>query len=97
VVYSDLHLAAQASGTIGALIGVNAALISITTEWLSDIKMGYCQDAWWLNQGFCCWENEKDEEVGCEAWIPWSHFAAVQWVVYVLFAVCTSLVAHRLF
>lgn len=74
---------------IGALIGVNAALISITTEWLSDIKMGYCRDSWWLNQGFCCWENESDEEVGCNAWIPWSSFTVVQWIAYVLFAVST--------
>jgi chloride channel 3/4/5 len=36
--------------TVGICIGLNAAIISITTEWLSDIKMGYCSDGWWLNR-----------------------------------------------
>ncbi|KAJ7933767.1 Cl-channel protein [Mycena leptocephala] len=35
---------------VGVCIGLNAAIISIVTEWLSDIKMGYCHDGWWLNQ-----------------------------------------------
>jgi chloride channel 3/4/5 len=71
----------------GVMIGLNAALISITTEWLSDIKMGYCKDGWWLNQGFCCWENQTDEEEGCEAWTRWSRFAVIQWFIYVICAV----------
>lgn len=43
---------------VGASIGLNAALISIITAWLSDLKMGYCQQGWWLNEKFCCWEIE---------------------------------------
>ncbi|MBW0474197.1 hypothetical protein O181_013912 [Austropuccinia psidii MF-1] len=43
---------------IGASIGLNAALISIITSWLSDLKMGYCRQGWWLNEKFCCWEIE---------------------------------------
>jgi chloride channel 3/4/5 len=35
-----------------------SALIAIVTDWLSDIKLGYCSSAWWLNQKFCCWEIE---------------------------------------
>ncbi|CEH16626.1 probable voltage-gated chloride channel (clc-a) [Ceraceosorus bombacis] len=41
---------------VGVLIGVNMAVISIATEWASDIKQGYCRSGWWLNQKFCCWE-----------------------------------------
>lgn len=43
---------------LGAAIGVNSALIAIVTDWLSDIKMGYCSTGWWLNQKYCCWEIE---------------------------------------
>lgn len=46
----------------GVGIGLNAALIAIITEWLSDIKMGYCSTGWWLNQKFCCWAIEEEGE-----------------------------------
>lgn len=68
----------------GACIGVNAALISIITKWLSDVKMGYCSDGWWLNQQFCCWEIDGE---GCAAWRPWSTVGAARWIIYVIFAV----------
>ena len=32
------------------------AVISIATEWASDLKQGYCKAGWWLNEKFCCWE-----------------------------------------
>lgn len=71
---------------LGILIGVNAALISIVTEWLSDIKNGYCVDGWWLNQQFCCWEVETDDEF-CPAWRPWSSVTPGRWLAYISFAV----------
>jgi chloride channel 3/4/5 len=72
----------------GAFIGVNAAFISILTEWLSDLRRGYCSEGWWLNQQFCCWEIEEvDAEGACAAWIPWSNFTPGNWIVYVLLAV----------
>jgi chloride channel 3/4/5 len=37
---------------------MNAALLNIVTEWLSDIKMGYCTTAFYLNESFCCWGEE---------------------------------------
>ena len=73
----------------GICIGVNAALISIVTEWLSDIKMGYCSDGWWLNQQFCCWEIESEEADVCNSWHPWSNVTVARWSIYVLFAVST--------
>jgi chloride channel 3/4/5 len=48
---------------VGATIGLNAALISIITAWLSNLKMGYCQQGWWLNEKFCCWEIERSTHV----------------------------------
>lgn len=71
----------------GICIGMNAALISIITEWLSDIKMGYCSDGWWLNSQFCCWEIEGNDDNICDSWHPWSTVSPARWAIYVLFAV----------
>lgn len=71
----------------GICIGLNAALIAILTEWLSDLKMGYCTDGWWLNQEFCCWEIETDGEGACAAWKPWTKYAAGMWFIYTTIAV----------
>ena len=81
------HAVALNIVTTGACIGANAALISIVTEWLSDLKNGYCYDGWWLNQQFCCWEIEFEDEAGCDSWHPWSDVVLAQWIIYVLFAV----------
>ncbi|KII92648.1 hypothetical protein PLICRDRAFT_37425 [Plicaturopsis crispa FD-325 SS-3] len=80
---------------VGVCIGLNAAIISIVTEWLSDIKMGYCSDGWWLNQQFCCWEIEGDE-VACDSWHPWSTVTLARWLIYVIFAGIFSFVAAHL-
>ncbi|KDN52290.1 hypothetical protein K437DRAFT_254489 [Tilletiaria anomala UBC 951] len=42
---------------VGIFIGINMAIISIATEWASDLKQGYCKAGWWLNAKFCCWET----------------------------------------
>lgn len=44
---------------IGAAIGLNAAFLNIVTEWLSDIKLGYCTTAFYLNENFCCWGEDN--------------------------------------
>lgn len=56
------------------------------TEWLSDLKMGYCYDGWWLNQQFCCWEIDT-EDSACDSWHDWSDYIIARWVIYVVFAV----------
>ncbi|KAG2225200.1 hypothetical protein INT45_009529 [Circinella minor] len=77
---------------VGAAVGLNSALIAIVTDWLSDIKLGYCSTGWWLNQQYCCWEIEA-EDGGCEYWIFWSQTMGfgpdvfiVQWLFYVVLA-----------
>ncbi len=40
---------------VGVAIGLNAAFLNIVTEWLSDVKLGYCTTAFYLNEQFCCW------------------------------------------
>ncbi|KAL1935811.1 hypothetical protein VTP01DRAFT_4951 [Rhizomucor pusillus] len=77
---------------IGAAIGVNSALIAIVTDWLSDIKMGYCSTGWWLNQKYCCWEIEGNDG-GCEYWVYWSQAVGfgpdgffIKWLFYTMWA-----------
>lgn len=43
---------------VGIAIGINSAVLNIITEWLSDIKLGHCTSAFYLNEQFCCWGAE---------------------------------------
>ena len=43
----------------GAAIGLNAGMLNIVTEWLSDVKLGYCTTGFYLNENFCCWGEEN--------------------------------------
>ncbi|ORX61491.1 voltage gated chloride channel [Hesseltinella vesiculosa] len=77
---------------VGATIGFNSALIAIVTNWLSDIKIGYCSNAWWLNKKFCCWEIDEEHDI-CELWVPWSDALGlgrdtyiVNWFMYIVTA-----------
>ncbi|PSK46288.1 hypothetical protein B9Z65_5256 [Elsinoe australis] len=77
---------------IGAAIGLNAAFLNIITEWLSDIKLGHCTTAFYLNESFCCWGSEE----GCDEWVSWSRFTPVNYVVYIAFATTFAFAAARL-
>ncbi|KAJ2725139.1 glycerol ethanol, ferric requiring protein [Coemansia sp. Benny D115] len=89
---------------VGVLIGVNTAMISIATEWLSDVKLGVCSTGWWLNQKFCCWEDTSSGEAGmCAEWLTWdqavfgTQVAVVRWFAFVatgtlIATVCAHLV-----
>lgn len=44
---------------VGACIGLNASFLNIITEWLSDIKLGHCTTAFYLNENFCCWGSDE--------------------------------------
>jgi len=48
--------------------------------------MGYCYDGWWLNQQFCCWEIDTEDDA-CDSWHDWSDYVIARWVIYVVFAV----------
>ncbi|KAF6820242.1 voltage-gated chloride channel [Colletotrichum sojae] len=66
---------------IGVAIGLNAAFLNIITEWLSDIKMGHCTTAFYLNENFCCW----GEDNGCAEWHKWTGIGPVNYLLYILF------------
>lgn len=58
----------------GLLVGTLAAVIDITTDWLGDLKTGYCTTrdggAFYLNKAFCC--MGYDEGAQCMGWRPWA-------------------------
>lgn len=77
---------------VGAAIGLNAAFLNIVTEWLSDIKLGYCTTAFYLNESFCCWGSES----GCEEWHHWSGFWPLNYLVYIIFSTGFAFTSARL-
>ena len=77
---------------VGIVIGLNAAALNIITEWLSDIKLGYCTTAWYLNEGFCCFGSES----GCDEWHRWTSFSVANYLVYTSFALLLAFVAAYL-
>lgn len=58
----------------GILVGTLAAVIDITTDWLGDLKAGYCTNddggRFYLNKAFCC--LGYDDESQCSGWHPWA-------------------------
>ena len=76
----------------GVAIGFNAAVLNIITEWLSDIKLGYCETAFYLNENFCCFGAEQ----GCDEWHRWSFIWPVNYLLYIIFATIFAYKAARL-
>ncbi|KAM5463689.1 glycerol ethanol, ferric requiring protein [Microsporum ferrugineum] len=68
---------------VGVAIGLNAGFLNIVTEWLADVKLGYCTTGFYLNEAFCCWGAED----GCPEWKRWSAFSPINYIVYFLFAI----------
>ncbi|EKD21254.1 chloride channel protein [Drepanopeziza brunnea f. sp. 'multigermtubi' MB_m1] len=59
----------------GLAVGSFAAAIDIITDWLADLKTGYCSAGvdgghFYLNKSFCCYGYEEFAQ--CRDWIPWS-------------------------
>ncbi|KAI9798023.1 MAG: glycerol ethanol, ferric requiring protein [Candelina submexicana] len=76
----------------GAAIGLNAAFLNIVTEWLSDVKLGYCTTAFYLNENFCCFGAEN----GCDEWHRWSSIWPVNYVLYIMFSTIFALTSASL-
>ncbi|KAF4512935.1 hypothetical protein G6O67_000263 [Ophiocordyceps sinensis] len=77
---------------IGVAIGLNAAFLNIITEWLSDIKLGHCSTAFYLNENFCCW----GEDNGCPHWHRWTGFEPLNYFIYMAFATFFAFVSATL-
>lgn len=61
----------------GILTGVLAASIDVASDWLADLKTGFCRNGgqdtggrFYLNKVFCCWG--LDQYAQCKDWVPWS-------------------------
>ena len=59
----------------GLAAGVFAAAIDVASDWLGDVKTGYCSAGaggghFYLNKYFCCYGY--DELAQCGDWVPWS-------------------------
>lgn len=59
----------------GLAVGALAAAIDVTTDWLGDLKTGYCSSgpdsgAFYLNKNFCC--LGYDQGAKCIGWKPWA-------------------------
>lgn len=84
---------------IGVSAGLLAASIDIASDWLGDLKIGYCHQGegggkFYLNKAFCCFGHE--ELVQCTDWKTWPsalHITSVggryitSYTFYVLYSV----------
>lgn len=95
----------------GVASGVLAAGIDVASDWLADLKTGYCRTGegggrFYLNRGFCCWGHESLAQ--CQGWTSWSaalHVRSAAWgfvieyvfyILYsVLFAFCASVLVQN--
>ncbi|KAJ0301889.1 chloride channel [Colletotrichum fioriniae] len=84
----------------GMAVGAVAAGIDITTDWLGDLKTGYCSSgpeggAFYLNKNFCCWGyNEMSK---CGGWTPWAKALGVssaggKWFIEYFFFLVLSVI-----
>ena len=86
----------------GLASGAIAACIDIVSDWLGDLKTGFCSDVenggkFYLSQGFCCWGHE--ELAKCHDWRTWSSAMGVhsrggsyiiEYFIFVVFSVSMS-------
>ncbi|KAI8942212.1 hypothetical protein NX059_000295 [Plenodomus lindquistii] len=95
----------------GVLSGAIAAFIDVASDWLADLKTGYCRNGqgdgrFYLNKTFCCWGYTEMQE--CHDWNYWGQAMGIgslggRWVVEyiifvlysVLFAACASLLVRE--
>lgn len=44
---------------VGLLSGCVAGVIDIGASWMTDLKLGICPEAFWLNREQCCWSSNE--------------------------------------
>ncbi|OJD27909.1 hypothetical protein ACJ73_00702 [Blastomyces percursus] len=92
----------------GIVVGVIAACIDIASNWLGDIKTGYCRTGseggrFYLNKSFCCWGYDDLSE--CQHWTPWrnafhvgskSSGYVVEYVFFIMYSILFAATASVL-
>ena len=94
----------------GLASGLLAASIDVASDWLADLKGGYCMTGndggrFYLNKAFCCWGH--DEFAKCIDWTSWSNAVHIDnpvgsyiieylfFIIFsVFFAVCASILVR---
>ncbi|KAF4983871.1 hypothetical protein FZEAL_812 [Fusarium zealandicum] len=79
----------------GMAVGAIAAGINVTTDWLGDLKQGFCSSGpegghFYLNKAFCCYGYDQGSK--CEGWKSWGdalgvHSTGGKWFIEYLFFV----------
>ena len=82
----------------GVLSGGIAAFIDVASDWLADLKTGYCSHGEgdgriYLNKNFCCWGHSELQE--CSDWSSWGEAMGIgsvggRWIVEYIFFVLYS-------
>ncbi|KAJ5907727.1 hypothetical protein N7495_000409 [Penicillium taxi] len=88
----------------GISVGIIAAFIDIATDWLGDIKTGYCKTGnggkFYLNRSFCCWGLNDYSK--CMDWTTWGNALGVpshggkytiDFLFYIVFSVLFASIA----
>jgi chloride channel 3/4/5 len=84
----------------GITVGAIAAGINIASDWLGDLKQGFCSSGpeggrFYLNRSFCCYGYDQGSK--CAGWKTWGEAFGVsstggQWAIgyifFLLFSVC---------
>ncbi|RPB14014.1 hypothetical protein P167DRAFT_558123 [Morchella conica CCBAS932] len=85
----------------GVAAGLIAAGIDIATNWLGDLKHGYCGGAFYLSRRFCCLGLEAGET--CREWVPWRAAVGaarsgyvVEYFFYIVFSILFAATASVL-
>ncbi|MDI1488914.1 MAG: chloride channel [Ramalina farinacea] len=92
----------------GVAAGVLAASIDVASDWLGDLKTGFCKTGsgggnFWLNRGFCCWGH--DEWAQCQGWTAWGRALRiksnagqfiVEYIFFLVFSVAFAAAASLL-
>lgn len=82
----------------GILSGGIAAFIDVASDWLADLKTGYCSSVegdgrFYLNKGFCCWGIDTGDQ--CADWQEWGSAMGIgsvggKWIVEYIFFILFS-------
>lgn len=77
----------------GLAVGTIAAIINVATDWLADLKLGFCSSGpegghFYLNKNFCCYGYDRGSH--CVGWKTWGEAlgvgaAAGRWSIGYLF------------
>ena len=92
----------------GIAVGFVAAGIDIVSDWLGDLREGYCANGqgggrFYLSQGFCCWGLDNPSD--CQDWTPWSSAVGIsssggayvlQFWVFIIFSTVLAVLSSLL-